>query len=166
MKQVYTLLILLLVVGVLSSHAQVGVNTDGSLPDPSAMLDIKSTTRGFLVPRVTSALRLAFSSPADGLLVYDTDTESFWYYKNGTGWTQLTVGGSGSLSLPYSATVNSASTLFSLINPGTGMAMSVTSTGATGVYGATSTLSGAGLLADNLAGGEAATGRTASVSGT
>jgi hypothetical protein len=166
MKQLYTLLALLSVVGVLSLHAQVSVNTDGSVADPSAMLDIKSTTKGFLVPRVTSALRLAFTSPADGLLVYDTDTESFWYYKNGTGWTQISIGGSGGLTLPYSATLNSTSTLFSLTNSGTGMALSGASTGNTGVYGSSGTLSGAGLLGDNLLGGEAVTGRTSSVSGT
>jgi len=51
-------------------HAQVAINTDASLPDGSAMLDIKSTARGMLMPRMTSAQRLAIASPADGLMVY------------------------------------------------------------------------------------------------
>jgi len=167
MKQLYMALIFLLVISQLSLNAQVAINTDASLPDPSAMLDVKSTTKGMLVPRVTTALRTAFPSPADGLLVYDTDTKGFWYYMGGTGWQQiLIVGGTSTFAIPFSATVNSASTLFSLTNPGTGMALSGSSTGTTGIYGSSGTVSGAGLLGDNLNGGEAVTGRTASVGGT
>jgi hypothetical protein len=118
-----------------------------------------------LVPRLNSVQRLSITTAADGLWVYDTDTKSFWYYMGGTGWQQV-ANSSGLFSLPYSATLNSGLTLFSLTNPGTGMAISGSSTGTTAVYGATGTVSGAGLLADNLNGGEAATGRTSSVSGT
>jgi hypothetical protein len=53
--------------------AQVGVNTDGSIPNSSAMLDVKSSTKGFLPPRMTLAERSAVSSPADGLVVYCSD---------------------------------------------------------------------------------------------
>ncbi|MEM9887457.1 MAG: tail fiber protein [Bacteroidota bacterium] len=62
------------------THAQVGINPDGSEPDASAMLDVKSTDKGMLVPRMDSMARNVISNPATGLLVYDTDTESFWYY--------------------------------------------------------------------------------------
>lgn len=68
------------------TRAQVSVSADGSSPHASAMLDIKSTNKGMLVPRTSTALRTAIPSPADGLMVYDTDTQSFWYYKSGTGW--------------------------------------------------------------------------------
>nr|MBP6681304.1 hypothetical protein [Saprospiraceae bacterium] len=57
----------------------VGINTDNSAPDASAILDVKSTDKGILVPRVTSVQRTGIASPAVGLLVFDTDTESFWY---------------------------------------------------------------------------------------
>jgi len=161
MKQLYAMLILL--VSTFPLNAQVAINTDGSLPDASAMLDIKSTTRGLLVPRVTTALRTAFPSPADGLLVYDTDTKTFWYYMGGTGWNQvLTTGGTTAFAIPFTATVNSPQTLFAVNNTGSGMGLAGTSTGATGVYGSTGTISGAGLLGDNLNGGEAVTGRTTS----
>src|SRR5882757_10790245 len=154
MKQLYMALIFLLVIGQLSLNAQVAINTDASLPDPSAMLDVKSATKGVLVPRVTTALRTAFPSPADGLLVYDTDTKGFWYYMGGTGWQQiLVVGGTSTFAIPFSATVNSTSPLFALTNPGSGMGVSASSTGNTGIYGSSGTVGGAGLLGDNLNGG-------------
>lgn len=74
-------------------QAQVAINTDGAAAAPSAMLDVKSTVGGVLVPRMTTTEREAIDTPATGLLVYDTDTNFFWYF-NGTVWVQL--GGSGS----------------------------------------------------------------------
>ncbi|MCO4819500.1 MAG: tail fiber domain-containing protein [Bacteroidetes bacterium] len=59
----------------------VGVNEDGTDPDPSAILDVKSNSRGMLVPRLTKAVKLGIPGPANGLLVYQTDdTIGFWYY--------------------------------------------------------------------------------------
>jgi hypothetical protein len=48
----------------------VAINTDGSAPDNSAMLDIKSGSRGLLIPRLTSSQRLGIAAPASGLLVF------------------------------------------------------------------------------------------------
>jgi hypothetical protein len=157
-------ILVILLIGHGPLWAQVSINTDGSQPDPSAMLDIKSAGRGLLVPRMTSVQRLSITLPADGLCVYDSTIKQYFYYMGGTGWQQL-LNGSNAFSLPYSATVNSGLTLFALTNPGTGMAISGASTGATAIYGATGTVSGAGLLADNLNAGEAVVGRTASGSG-
>lgn len=71
------------------------INTSGAAADNSAMLDVSSTSKGMLVPRMTKAEKLAIASPANGLLVYQTnDTTGFWYY-NGTKWMQA-LGGSGS----------------------------------------------------------------------
>ena len=142
-------------------QAQVGINADASQPDASSMLDIKSTTRGLLVPRLTTVQRTAIATPADGLLVYDTDAKGFWYYSGGTGWIQIS-NGSGGLTLPYTGTLNAASPLFTIINTGTGLAIQGNSTGGSGVYGSSNTSSGAGLLADNLNGGEAVVGRSVS----
>lgn len=57
------------------SNAQQGVaiNTDGTNPHNSAMLEVKSTTRGFLGPRMTYAERTNIPSPATGLMVFQTN---------------------------------------------------------------------------------------------
>jgi hypothetical protein len=105
----------------------VGTNT----PNSSAMLDVSSTTKGMLVPRMTTAQRTAIASPANGLITYDTDTKSVWYF-NGTSWINMVAGGGG-FTLPYSQTVNMSGTVFQLENTGTGNTMMVGSTGGTGL---------------------------------
>ncbi|MBN2175441.1 MAG: tail fiber domain-containing protein [Bacteroidales bacterium] len=85
------LLLILFIITGLEAISQVAINADNSSPDPSAMLDVKSTDKGMLVPRMTSAQRTAISDPAGGLLVFDSDTGSFWFYNSG--WIEL--GGSG-----------------------------------------------------------------------
>jgi len=60
-----------------ASAQNIAINTDGSIPDASAMLDITSTTKGFLAPRMTTAQQNAISSPATGLLVFNTTDNTF-----------------------------------------------------------------------------------------
>ncbi|GAB3826458.1 hypothetical protein [Hymenobacter jeollabukensis] len=60
----------------------VGIGTGA--PATTAMLEVASTTKGMLVPRMTSAQRTAISSPAQGLLVYQTDGTAGFYYNNST----------------------------------------------------------------------------------
>ena len=60
----------------------VGIGTP--TPDNSAQLDINSTTKGMLVPRMTIAQRTAITEPATGLIVYQTDGASGFYYNTGT----------------------------------------------------------------------------------
>jgi hypothetical protein len=58
-----------------------------SLPVASAALEVKSTTQGFLPPRMLQTERTAITSPAIGLMVYQTDmVEGLYIYKS-TGWT-------------------------------------------------------------------------------
>ena len=66
----------------------VAVNASGAVADPSAMLDIQSNSKGVLIPRMTTAQRTGISHPATGLLVFDTNTGSFWFNKS-TGWEEL-----------------------------------------------------------------------------
>ncbi len=73
--------------------AQVGISSDGSTPDPSAMLEIKSNNKGLLLPRMTHAEINAISSPVNGLMVFCTDcgpegSGVFFVYMNGT-WSSL-----------------------------------------------------------------------------
>jgi hypothetical protein len=83
---IFTTLIVLLSLGL---FAQVGINTDNSTPDGSAMLDVKSTTKGMLIPRMDSTQRVAIATPATGLLVYQTDGTDGFYFYNGTEWVSL-----------------------------------------------------------------------------
>lgn len=65
----------------LNGNASVGSSTD---PVASALLEMTSTSQGLLIPRMTTAQREAISSPADGLMVYDTDRRSVFIYDGST----------------------------------------------------------------------------------
>lgn len=60
------------------------VNTSGAAADASAMLDVNSSAQGVLVPRMTTLQKRSISSPATGLLVYQTDSAAGFYYNSGT----------------------------------------------------------------------------------
>ena len=73
------------------SYAQVGINTN--TPDASSALEIESTTGGILIPRMTETQRDAIVSPASGLMIYQTDEISGFYFYNGTQWTSVGMSG-------------------------------------------------------------------------
>lgn len=77
-------------------QAQVGIGT--TTPLESAQLDVTSTSKGFLPPRMTSAQRGNITSPVTGLMVYQTDATAGFYLYNGTAWVRLIADGAGSLS--------------------------------------------------------------------
>lgn len=66
----------------------VGIGT--AAPATSAQLDITSTTKGFLPPRMTAAQRAAIASPTEGLLVFQTDGSKGYYHFISGAWTSLT----------------------------------------------------------------------------
>lgn len=74
-----------------AAKGQIAITNDGTPPHPSAMLDVKSATKGMLIPRTSTATRNSIP-PVKGLLVYDTTANKF-YYHNGGLWTEM--GGSG-----------------------------------------------------------------------
>lgn len=90
-------LLLLALLSSVFSFAQVGVNT--TTIDPSAALDIQygATPKGLLTPRMTTVQRTAIATPADGLMVYDTDLKAFFHYKSAPnpGWIKLSSDLSG-----------------------------------------------------------------------
>lgn len=78
--QIIILFILLILLGKLS-NAQVGINTE--TPDPSSILDVYAEDKGILFPRMTTLQKLAIQSPADGLMVYDTDVHAHFIHIDG-----------------------------------------------------------------------------------
>jgi hypothetical protein len=84
------------------SIAQFGINTDGSPPHSSAQLDVKSTTKAFYPPRMTTGQKNAIVSPQAGATVYDITLGQLSFY-NGSSWVAASGGG---LSLPYNQAVS------------------------------------------------------------
>ncbi|MFD2721776.1 hypothetical protein ACFST9_23875 [Hymenobacter monticola] len=84
-----------------------GVGIGTATPDASALLDLTSTTRGLLAPRMTAVLRAGIQVPAPGLLVYQTDgvQPGFWYY-TGAAWTYLNPAPAGDNLGNHTATQN------------------------------------------------------------
>jgi hypothetical protein len=77
---------LFIFIGILK--AQVAVNTSSSAAHSSAIFDVSSTTKGMLIPRMTSSEMQTIGSPAPGLLVYNTTVQAIYQY-SGTAWTML-----------------------------------------------------------------------------
>ncbi|MAN58804.1 MAG: hypothetical protein CMC08_03080 [Flavobacteriaceae bacterium] len=88
MKPTYLLTAFAVCAIVTFSSAQVGIGTVN--PNASSVLDIQSTTKGLLAPRMTTAQRNAIASPAESLLVFDTELDAFYFYNTTTSsWTKL-----------------------------------------------------------------------------
>jgi len=109
-RVVKCLAVLIAVCCVSISYAQVGIGTAN--PDASAQLEVVSTSKGLLIPRVTASQRVSISSPATGLLVYQTDgSAGFYFYENG--WQRLVK----NTELPASGGNNGNSMLSGSSNP-------------------------------------------------
>lgn len=79
-------------------YAQTVIVTDDAAyttGQATAVLDIKSTTKGLLAPRMTQVQRLAVTTPAEGLLVYQTDNIKGFYYYSVSAWINLSPAGTG-----------------------------------------------------------------------
>ena len=94
----------------LAFYGQVGIGTIS--PDPSAMLEIKADDKGILLPKLTAAQKTAIVSPATGLIVFQTDgATGFWYY-NGSAWVSINsagwklTGDSGTTSSNFLGTID------------------------------------------------------------
>ena len=85
MKQFFTFLAAVVLTA--TTYAQVGVGT--TTPDASSALDITSTTKGLLIPRMTETQRDAISPAATGLMIYQTDGTAGFYYYNGSSWSEV-----------------------------------------------------------------------------
>jgi trimeric autotransporter adhesin len=87
MKKISLIAAACMLLGLFAQSQNLGINSDGSKPDRNAILDVKSTTKGVLFPRMSSAQRLAIPATT-GMMVYDVTTKSFWY-NNGSEWKSM-----------------------------------------------------------------------------
>nr|NQU92337.1 hypothetical protein [Bacteroidota bacterium] len=135
----YTLLLCIaLFLGTDMYSQNVAINADGSDPDASAMLDIKAENMGILIPRVTEANRP--SSPATGLLIYQTDGATGFYFYDGSNWKLITHSGEfGTMAaqdaddvLITGGTIDGVA--IGGTDPSTGKFTTLTATGATMLY--------------------------------
>jgi hypothetical protein len=89
-KSIFSSVLLVVLLMATSAKAQMGIGT--ATPNAAAQLDVTSTTKGFLAPRMTKTERDAIttvSSASKGLLIYQTDNTPGFYYYDGTAWTSL-----------------------------------------------------------------------------
>jgi len=94
------LFILLAIFATVATTAQsVGINADGSAADTSAILDLKTTTQGFLPPRMTTTERDAITTPATGLVIFNTTTNGL-EVRSSSGWSSLTTPSTTAVFLP------------------------------------------------------------------
>jgi len=75
----------------------VGIGT--TTPNGSSILDLSSSSRGFLPPRMATSQRLAITNPVAGLMVYDTTTDTYWFFENGK-WNELVSSNKLALQIP------------------------------------------------------------------
>ena len=99
MKTFYTFFLVIISLFILnSSFAQTnifpstgaaGIGT--TTPNPSSLLDIVSTSKGMLIPRMNKAQRDVIATPSTGLLIYQTNSTPGFYYYNGSAWAAISV---------------------------------------------------------------------------
>jgi hypothetical protein len=156
MKKIYYILTILLCVYVQTANAQMGVNSTGAAPDPSAMLDVRSTNKGFLMPRLTTTQRNAMPAISNGLMIYNTTTNEIEVYRGFAGWVvasrmgvpfqmsgSIAFGGNGIIEATNSGT-GDAIRAFAL----SGASAVYGAGGSTGIYGTTFSLTGTGVYGE------------------
>jgi hypothetical protein len=105
--------ILLFLIGTSQIQAQVGIGT--KTPHASAMLEVTATNKGVLIPRMTLAQRNAIKSPANSLMIYQTDNTPGYYYFASGSWTRIANGNSsGGASNTFTAPLTLSGTTVSI----------------------------------------------------
>jgi Protein of unknown function (DUF1566) len=110
MKPMKYILVALLLLNTVLLHAQVGIGT--STPNSSAQLEISSTSKGLLPPRMTYVQKLAIASPVAGLMIWCSNcgTSGEMQVYNGSAWTNM-IGGTASFAPPLLAATTTASSI-------------------------------------------------------
>lgn len=157
-------------IGALKTTAQNNVGIGTTTPNASSILEMQATDKGVLVPRMTTAQRNAIASPANSLLVYDTDFDCYFYYIAATTtWTSLCNSGSGTAGATGPTGANGTNGIDGATGAtgtngidgatgptGAGVAGATGATGATGLVGPT----GVGSGSPGATGTTGATGST------
>ena len=156
MKKLFILFTIFITVATMAQS--VGINADGSAANASAMLDVSSTTKGFLPPRMTQAQRNAIATPVAGLQVWCTDCGTYGETQvyNGSTWTNM-IGGAASGTVPGAptspvATAGNAQASVAFTAPA--------SNGGSAITGYTVTSSPGGLTATGTSSPKVVTGLT------
>ena len=160
----------MMTVSFFSYSQNVAINSTGTAPDPSSVLDLSSSNKGFLAPRVADTNAIA--TPVEALIIYDLSSHCYRYYTD-VAWTACLLGEqaplvgvvstldcagvdvSGTLEDGVSATGTSFSLDYTVGNGGTYAGESVTSSGVTGLTATLSAgvlASGSGIVVYNIAG--------------
>lgn len=84
----YLIILIFLFPTLLLKAQSIGINEDGSNPFSGAILHLKSSNKGLLIPRLTSLQRQNMPNLTEGLLVWDGDENSFWVY-DGANWEEI-----------------------------------------------------------------------------
>ena len=146
----------------------VAINSDGSNPNSSAILDVKSTTKGILIPRMTQTQRNAIDTPVSGLMVYQTDATLGFYFYDGSSWVRLASG----TEAAYTAGTNISISGNVITNSSPDQTVTLTGGGATSITGTypnftiNSTDNNSGGTITSLTAGSGLNGGTITTSGT
>lgn len=116
MKKNILLLVFILIFTKLNFAQSVTIDPN-TATNGSAIIKAQSTSSGTLIPNVTTSQRTVIASPQKGLLVFDTDTGTFWFH-NGTTWIQL-VGGTSNWT-PYNSNTELSSNNYARFSLGNG----------------------------------------------
>jgi hypothetical protein len=87
MKKIFCFLVFVSMLAPLFVGAQVGIGT--LVPDPSALLELDSTTEGLLIPRMSTTERDLIEAPVVGLFIFNTSTSSFNFFDGG--WNEYAI---------------------------------------------------------------------------
>jgi hypothetical protein len=162
MKKIYYILTILLCIYIQTANAQMGVNSTGAVPNAAAMLDVRSSDKGFLMPRMTTTQRDAMPAIADGLMIYNTSKAEIEVYRGLAGWkiasrmgVPFIVSGSDVGGVVQGTNTGSGFGVSGIGGTGSGVVGVSTSGfgvygqgGSTGVYGTTTDFAGVGVYGE------------------
>jgi hypothetical protein len=163
-RNIYTVILLCSVFGFSTTFAQNNVGIGTTTPDNSAALEINSTEKGFLMPRMSESQRLKIANPAEGLKVYQMDGKKGEYTFDGAVWQNAVAGVDGDWTLQgnvagatdFIGTTNAQSLTFKVNNINSGQISAAGGNTYFGQFAGATNIAGTGTGTVNTAIGNAA----------